>query len=105
MRLSKTRVQITKQDKDYLHVVEPLGFFLNEDKDSAYLVMEFCDGGDLRNFMTQLKKQKEKISVEKAIQFTKQIASSLVQLHQHGIIHGDLKPENILLTKDQQVKL
>ncbi|KAA6382047.1 MAG: hypothetical protein EZS28_022423, partial [Streblomastix strix] len=32
----------------FINVVEPLGFFVDKDKEKAYLVMEYCEGGDLR---------------------------------------------------------
>ncbi|KAA6355290.1 MAG: putative NEK protein kinase, partial [Streblomastix strix] len=88
-----------------LHVVQPLGFFVNEDMHRAYLVMEYCSKGDLRKFINNLKQQKRYISPEQAWDMVGQIAISLDLLHSHRIIHGDLKPENILLSEDMKIKL
>ncbi|KAA6363690.1 MAG: putative Serine/Threonine kinase domain protein [Streblomastix strix] len=67
--------------------------------------MEFCEGGDLRKFIENLKKPGMKISPQRVWDILTQIAFSLNQLHSKGIIHSDLKPENILLTKDFKVKI
>ncbi|KAA6353515.1 MAG: hypothetical protein EZS28_050958, partial [Streblomastix strix] len=50
--------QSAKQSS-FLHIVQPLGFFLNEDK--AYLVMEYCAGGDLRKYINDLRKMEADI--------------------------------------------
>ncbi|KAA6357841.1 MAG: hypothetical protein EZS28_046632 [Streblomastix strix] len=49
------------QQSQFLHVVEPLGFFLNEDKDKAFIVMEYCAGGDLRNYINNLRRMEADI--------------------------------------------
>ncbi|KAA6391978.1 MAG: putative NEK protein kinase, partial [Streblomastix strix] len=87
----------------FLHIVEPLGFFVEDD--SAYIVLEYCEGGDLKQFITNLKSTNKTINEEDAWKFIAQIAFSLNQLHSNKIIHGDLKPENVLLTKGHQIKL
>ncbi|KAA6391092.1 MAG: putative AGC family protein kinase [Streblomastix strix] len=87
----------------FIHVVQPLGYFLNEDK--AYLVLEYCESGDLRKYIQKMKNSGTEISDAKAFELIKQVTLALNQLHMNGIIHGDIKPENILLTKDFQVKL
>ncbi|KAA6368435.1 MAG: hypothetical protein EZS28_036037 [Streblomastix strix] len=91
------------QQSQFLHIVQPLGFFLNEDK--AYLVMEYCAGGDLRKYINNLMKMQADISQKLAWELIGQIASSIFQLHVNGIIHGDMKPENVLLTEDLKMKL
>ncbi|KAA6379841.1 MAG: putative NEK protein kinase [Streblomastix strix] len=89
----------------FIHVVEPLGYFLNEDEDKAYLVLEYCENGDLRKYIYNMKNLGTEITNTKAFQLIGQIAVALNQLHMNGIIHGDIKPENILLTQYFQVKL
>ena len=64
-------------------------------RNNNYFVLEFCGGGDLKDFLT-----KEKRFNEFVVQnFMRQIASALKCIHQANIIHRDLKPQNILLTK------
>ncbi|KAA6357758.1 MAG: putative serine threonine-protein kinase nek2 [Streblomastix strix] len=97
--------QAASRSKQFLHVVQPLGFFVNEDIHRAYLVLEYCSGGDLRKYINNMKKSGMEISPKKCYQILGQIGSSLNQLHMNRIMHMDLKPENVLLTEDFMVKL
>ena len=57
--------------------------------------MEYCNGGDLADYI----QQKHTLG-EVAIQhFFMQIAKALKAMHSKGIVHRDLKPQNILLCK------
>jgi len=59
--------------------------------------MEYCGGGDLKSFVSQL----SFVSEEMARFWTIQIASGLRFLHENNILHRDLKPENLLLPEDR----
>lgn len=63
-------------------------------KGNAYIVMEFCQAGDLAN----AKKNLTQINFKK---IAIQILMGLKVLHENGKVHRDLKPENVLL-KDAQ---
>ncbi|KAA6388072.1 MAG: putative Serine/Threonine kinase domain protein [Streblomastix strix] len=89
----------------FLPVAKPLGFFLNKNEDQAYLVTEYCEGGDLQIFIQKMMKSNSSISVEDAWSFIGQLVLSVQQIHQNRIIHSDLKPSNILLTKEKKIKL
>ncbi|KAA6380542.1 MAG: putative NEK protein kinase, partial [Streblomastix strix] len=97
--------QMVVQEKNQMIIVEPLGFFLSDNGRKAYLVMELCEGGDLRKFINTMKKPGMEISPQRAWDITAQLAFSLTHLHFNNQIHSDLKPENILLTKDFKVKI
>lgn len=81
-------------------VVDILDYFYQNN--TAYLVMEFLDGDDLRKMA---RKNGGKLDPE----FTKQvfvtIASSLMEVHNLNILHRDISPENIIVTRDGQIKL
>ncbi|KAA6378754.1 MAG: putative NEK protein kinase [Streblomastix strix] len=96
---------ISASQRQFIHVVEPLGYFLNEDEGKAYLVLEYCENGDFRKYIQKMKDSGTEISDAKAFELIRQITLALNQLHVNGIIHGDIKPENILLTLDFKVKL
>ncbi|KAA6400535.1 MAG: putative NEK protein kinase [Streblomastix strix] len=89
----------------FIHVVQPLGFFLSEDSTKAYLVLEFCEKGDLRKYINNMRSMGAAITDRKAFELIAQITSAVHQLHINNIIHGDLKPENVLVMKDYRVKL
>ena len=72
-----------------------------ENISSYYSVMEFCEGGELFNYIVQ----KKRISENEASFFYYQLINGLEYIHSLGVVHRDLKPENILLTKDHLLKI
>ncbi|KAG7264796.1 hypothetical protein CRUP_038338 [Coryphaenoides rupestris] len=65
-----------------------------ETASSVYLVMEYCNGGDLADYLHS----KGTLSEDTIRVFLQQIAGAMQVLHAKGIIHRDLKPQNILLS-------
>ncbi|XP_056677910.1 serine/threonine-protein kinase ULK1 isoform X4 [Monodelphis domestica] len=61
---------------------------------SVYLVMEYCNGGDLADYLHSMRT----LSEDTIRLFLQQIAGAMKMLHSKGIIHRDLKPQNILLS-------
>jgi len=58
-------------------------------------VLEYCDGGELFNFIIDRKHLTE----QEAAQIMQQLLSALVYLHAQNISHRDIKPENFMLLK------
>jgi len=67
--------------------------------DHAYIAMEHFPAGDLRERM------KAPLSGPVALDYLRQIASSLDAIHSVGVLHRDLKPANIMLRADGSVCL
>ncbi|XP_030829270.1 serine/threonine-protein kinase Nek4 isoform X2 [Strongylocentrotus purpuratus] len=68
-----------------------------------YIVMGFCDGGDLYN---RLKQQKNAALEERqVVEWFVQIAMALQYMHERNILHRDLKTQNIFLTKSKIIKV
>ncbi len=65
-----------------------------------YLVMEFVDGGNLRQI-----ERAGRLTPEQALAIVPQICEALQFAHNEGIVHRDIKPENILLDKKGRVKI
>ncbi|XP_048478637.1 serine/threonine-protein kinase unc-51 isoform X1 [Plutella xylostella] len=60
----------------------------------VYVVMEYCNGGDLADYL-----QANRLLSEGTIRlFLRQLAEAMRAIHAKGIVHRDLKPQNILLT-------
>lgn len=59
----------------------------------VYLVMEYCNGGDLAEYLHS----KATLSEDTIRIFLQQIAGAMKVLKEKGILHRDLKPQNILL--------
>lgn len=58
-----------------------------------FLVMEYCNGGDLADYL----QVKQTLSEDTIRLFAIQIASAIQAINSKGIVHRDLKPQNILL--------
>ena len=67
--------------------------------DHAHIAMEYLPGGDLEKIITTGVLEKD------AVDYTRQIASALDNLHSVGILHRDLKPGNIMLREDGSIAL
>ncbi|XP_029565428.1 serine/threonine-protein kinase ULK1 isoform X5 [Salmo trutta] len=72
-----------------------------ETASSVYLVMEYCNGGDLADYLHFCPVPplaKGTLSEDTIRVFLQQIAGAMRVLQAKGIIHRDLKPQNILLS-------
>lgn len=75
-----------------------------EDTKHIYIVMEYCDGGELFDKI-QLK---QKFSEPEAARIMYKLLRAVSYLHSLNIIHRDLKPENILFkskSDDSEIKI
>ena len=74
---------------------------IEETNNSYLIIMEYCEKGELFNYIIK----NNKLSEEETSFFFYQIVNGLEYLHSKGIIHRDLKPENLLLTSDYKLKI
>ena len=67
-----------------------------QENNTAYMVMEFEEGDDLRMHL-----RKPGANSEQALkQLILPISKGLSEVHRHGFVHRDIKPANILVRKD-----
>ncbi len=71
------------------------------DDEGDYLVLEWADGGSLRDRL----KDHGPLAAEELVDITRKIGSALAYAHRKGVIHRDIKPHNILLTETGEPKL
>ena len=65
-----------------------------------YLVMEFVEGANLRQLLTD-----RSITERDTLEFVPQIAEALQHAHEAGVVHRDVKPENVLVDALGRVRL
>jgi len=83
----------------YDNLVSMHDFFWDET--NFYLVLDYCQGGELFDYIVSNGKVSEPVA---AIIF-QQIAGAVAFCHSYGVAHRDLKPENILITEFPHVKI
>jgi len=67
---------------------------------SAYLVMEYVDGKDIRRHCRE-----ERVPAHRRLDMLVSVAEALGVAHGHGIVHRDLKPANILVERGHRARL
>lgn len=71
------------------------------DDNIQYLVMEYVDGFNLKEYI----QTKGSLSEEEVIDIGIQICDALEHAHNNQIVHRDIKPHNILITNSGKVKV
>ncbi len=69
--------------------------------DTAFLVMEFVDGPDLRRLL----RSQGRLTEAEAVRLAADVAAALESAHHAGIVHRDVKPRNVLLDPHGSAKL
>ncbi|XP_030632263.1 serine/threonine-protein kinase ULK2 isoform X3 [Chanos chanos] len=95
--LSKSQILLGKEIKilkELQHENIVALYDVQETPNSVFLVMEYCNGGDLADYL----QAKGTLREDTIRVFLQQIAAAMRILNSKGIIHRDLKPQNILLS-------
>ena len=87
------------RELENLHIVGYHDFF--KEDHFIYLVLEYCSGGNLFNYL--VKKQELRTKEIKNIFY--QTIMGINHMHEKKILMRDLKPENILLSEDKTIKI
>jgi len=72
------------------------------ENNTAYYVMEYCDGIDLRKYSSNFRR---KLSYEEGMNILFQTMNGLEYIHSKGVFHRDIAPDNIYVTKNNTVKI
>ena len=74
---------------------------INQDYENYYIFMEYCENGELFNYIVD----KQKLDEDESAYFFYQLINGLNYIHHKNIVHRDLKPENLLLSKGNILKI
>ena len=80
-------------------IVDVRDFF--EENGTAYIVMEYIEGKNLKVYMREHGIFKPDIF----LQMIKPIMDALEKVHSIGLLHRDISPDNIMFTKESKLKL
>ncbi len=69
--------------------------------DVAYIVMEFIQGKELKDFFDA----NERFDIKEAVHIMGELCEALHFAHEAGIIHRDIKPANVMIDNKGRVKL
>ena len=83
---------------EHPHIVKVYDFFREED--GYFLVMEYVDGPSLAEVL-----KKSPLKEKKALEYIKQILSTMSFAHDKKILHRDIKPSNILINSNDVIKV
>ena len=72
-----------------------------QDLEKHYIIMEYCENGELFNYIVN----KQKLNDKEASFFYYQLIEGLEYIHSKGVVHRDLKPENLLIGKGDILKI
>ncbi|MGB9879275.1 MAG: serine/threonine-protein kinase, partial [Anaerolineae bacterium] len=72
----------------------------SDDEGDLYLVLEYVDGGSLKNLLAQ-----GPLEPARAVAIALDLCEAIDAIWKWDIVHRDIKPSNILLTKEGQAKL
>jgi len=67
---------------------------------SAYLLMEYLSGGDVRAYFTG-----NYVDQVRILRIFQQVLTALQDIHAAGVIHRDLKPHNVMFREDQSLAM
>jgi serine/threonine-protein kinase len=74
---------------------------VHSSRQGHYMVMDFIEGRNLREFV----RVRKKLSVDEALRFSIDIAAGLAYAAEHGIRHRDLKLSNVLMSSTGRAQL
>ncbi len=67
-----------------------------EEAGQLYIVMEYCNGGNL----AELLQRSGKLTLRRSVRLMDRLLAGVDHAHQMGIVHRDLKPSNVLLHRE-----
>ena len=77
----------------------------SKDENNIYILMEYCNGKNLRNFIDKNANNNTLIQEDILSNIISQLCMGIKEIHDKKIIHRDLKPENIFINENMNIKI
>ena len=92
------------------HIVRYYDRIIERSESKLYIIMEYCEGGDLATLINSRKASGQALDEEFVWKVLHQLLQALEECHKkrvgvHKVVHRDLKPANVFLTASNDVKL
>ena len=81
-------------------IVRVQSFF--EENGTAYIVMEYVQGTDLRKY---LRGRQQKPAAAEVLELMRPVMQAMTVVHKAGLVHRDISPDNIMIMPDGSIKL
>ncbi|MCD8159203.1 MAG: serine/threonine protein kinase [Clostridiales bacterium] len=85
---------------DHKNIIKVYDCF--SENNTAYYVMEYCSGIDLRKYTNDFK---NRLNYDNGMNIMFQVMNGLEYIHSKDILHRDIAPDNIYVTKSGHVKI
>lgn len=72
-----------------------------EDNNEYYLIMEYVDGPNLKDYISM----SGPMPIRRVMEIGSEVCSVLKMAHARGFVHRDIKPQNIIITPEGHAKL
>lgn len=96
------------RDLKHPNIVKYYDRIIDKKNTKIYIVMEYCEGGDIGALIKRCKKNSDYIAEDVIWKIFTQLVLALHECHtrkEGKILHRDLKPSNVFLDKENNVKL
>ncbi|XP_076024157.1 serine/threonine-protein kinase Nek2 isoform X2 [Genypterus blacodes] len=98
------------RDLKHSNIVRYYDRIIDRSNSTLYIVMEYCEGGDLSSLITKCIKERRYLEEQFIVRVMTQLTLALKECHRRSdgratVLHRDLKPANIFLDVKQNVKL
>ena len=110
--LKKISTNKTKDKENEIKILSNLShpnlikcFYSFSNDENIYIIMDFCEFGDLFSLLQSVKKKKVFVNEDIIWNIAIQVLVGLNYLHSKKIIHRDIKLLNLFMTKEKKIKI
>lgn len=98
------------RELNHPNIVKYYDRIIDKQHSKIYIIMEYCEGGDISQLIKRLKKNKESLTEDLIWKMFTQLILALFECHNLNkdgkkVLHRDLKPNNVFIDCENNIKL